>query len=197
MKQGRGVFINMISLGGFVATPFSAAYSASKFGLRGFSEALRAELSRYRNIHVCDVYPAFIDTPGVAHAANYTGKAISAPPPPVFDARKVGQKVVALARHPKPTTTIGVGISVIRLLHALAPNLIATLSAKATNAYLKKAPPAQVRSGNLYRPPATAGGIDGGYKRVNRFLYGGGTALVVAALAGIGAVLALKKMHQA
>lgn len=195
--QRHGTFINMISLGGFVSTPFSAAYSASKFGLRGFSEALRAELSGYRDIHVCDVYPAFVDTPGVTHAANYTGKSISAPPPPVFDARKVADKVVELARHPKPTTTVGVGISAIRLLHAFAPNLIAALSARATKAYLKKAPPADDRTGNLYRPPATAGGIDGGYKRVNRVLYGGGAALAVAALAGIGAVVAVKKMHEA
>lgn len=39
LRQHRGTFINMISLGGFSAAPFAAAYSASKFGLRGFSHA--------------------------------------------------------------------------------------------------------------------------------------------------------------
>ena len=65
LRQGHGVFVNMISLGGFAAAPFAAAYSASKFGLRGFAEALRGELVPHRNIHVCDIYPSFVDTPGI------------------------------------------------------------------------------------------------------------------------------------
>ncbi len=55
IEQRHGIFVNMISAGGFMATPFAAAYSASKFGLRGFSQALRAELSLYPRIHICDV----------------------------------------------------------------------------------------------------------------------------------------------
>jgi short-subunit dehydrogenase len=34
LKQDRGIFINMISLGGFAAAPYATAYSASKFGLK-------------------------------------------------------------------------------------------------------------------------------------------------------------------
>lgn len=45
LEQNHGIFVNMISVGGLVASPYSAAYSASKFGLRGFSESLRHELS--------------------------------------------------------------------------------------------------------------------------------------------------------
>lgn len=52
IEQGHGVFVNMISSGGFASTPFAAAYSASKFGQRGFYEALRAELSEYPQ-HPC------------------------------------------------------------------------------------------------------------------------------------------------
>ncbi len=55
----------MISLGGFAAAPYATAYSASKFGLKGFSEALRGKLSDHPNVHICDVYPASIDTPGI------------------------------------------------------------------------------------------------------------------------------------
>ena len=63
IERGQGIFINAISLGAFAATPFAAAYGASKFGLKGFSEALRAELVEFPNIHICDVYAAFIDSP--------------------------------------------------------------------------------------------------------------------------------------
>ena len=41
-QQQRGVLINTLSVGSWVAQPFAAAYSASKFGLRGLSQALRA-----------------------------------------------------------------------------------------------------------------------------------------------------------
>ena len=63
-ERGRGVLVNMVSIGGFVATPYAAAYSASKFALRGFSQSLRGELADLRDVHVCDVYPTFVDTPG-------------------------------------------------------------------------------------------------------------------------------------
>src|ERR1700744_959624 len=37
--NGRGILINNISIGGFLPVPYGAGYTASKFGLRGFSEA--------------------------------------------------------------------------------------------------------------------------------------------------------------
>jgi short-subunit dehydrogenase len=73
-QQGYGILINNISVGGWIATPYMAAYCASKFGLRGFFESLKGELMPFPKIHVCDLYPAFLDTPGVQHAANYTGR---------------------------------------------------------------------------------------------------------------------------
>jgi NAD(P)-dependent dehydrogenase (short-subunit alcohol dehydrogenase family) len=72
-SQRSGVLINMISLGGWVATPYAGAYTASKFGLRGFSASLRQELARHRDIHVCGVFPAIVDTPGLEHGAHVTG----------------------------------------------------------------------------------------------------------------------------
>ena len=73
LEQDHGIWVNMISSGGFIAAPYAAGYSASKYGLRGFSEALRAELGKRPRIHICDVYPTFVDTPGFRHGANYTG----------------------------------------------------------------------------------------------------------------------------
>ena len=61
LAQDRGTWVNMISAGGFVATPYAAAYSASKFGLRGFSAALRGEVSKRPHIHICDVCPTFVN----------------------------------------------------------------------------------------------------------------------------------------
>ncbi len=53
-RQQSGILINNISIGGYYPTPYAVGYSASKFGLRGGSEALKVELSSWPNIHVCD-----------------------------------------------------------------------------------------------------------------------------------------------
>lgn len=45
LQQKQGRIVNIGSTFGSIGFPFFAAYSASKFGLRGFSQALRRELS--------------------------------------------------------------------------------------------------------------------------------------------------------
>lgn len=59
-KGGR--LVNVSSAAGLVALPWHAAYSASKYGLRGVSEVLRFDLARHR-IGVCLVVPGAVDTP--------------------------------------------------------------------------------------------------------------------------------------
>jgi short-subunit dehydrogenase len=49
-------------MAGYVPSPGLAAYSATKFAVRGLSEALRAELAE-RGVGVTAICPGFIDTP--------------------------------------------------------------------------------------------------------------------------------------
>jgi NAD(P)-dependent dehydrogenase (short-subunit alcohol dehydrogenase family) len=57
-----GHLINVSSAAGIVALPWHAAYSASKYGLRGVSEVLRFDLARHR-IGVSVVVPGAVKTP--------------------------------------------------------------------------------------------------------------------------------------
>jgi NAD(P)-dependent dehydrogenase (short-subunit alcohol dehydrogenase family) len=57
-----GHLVNVSSAAGLVALPWHAAYSASKFGLRGLSEVLRFDLARHR-IGVSVVVPGAVKTP--------------------------------------------------------------------------------------------------------------------------------------
>ena len=60
---GRGGhLVNVSSAAGLVALPWHAAYSASKYGLRGLSEVLRFDLARHR-IGVSVVVPGAVKTP--------------------------------------------------------------------------------------------------------------------------------------
>ena len=56
LEQRRGHIVNVGSIYGSIAFAYYAAYSASKFGLRGFSEALRRELAG-TGVHVTYVAP--------------------------------------------------------------------------------------------------------------------------------------------
>jgi NAD(P)-dependent dehydrogenase (short-subunit alcohol dehydrogenase family) len=60
-KQRSGRIINVTSLVGRMGIPGEAAYSASKFALVGYSEALRQELAPL-GIHVSSVEPGFFKT---------------------------------------------------------------------------------------------------------------------------------------
>ncbi|MBI3223642.1 MAG: SDR family oxidoreductase [Mycolicibacterium cosmeticum] len=56
-----GHLVNVSSAAGIVALPWHAAYSASKYGLRGLSEVLRFDLARHR-IGVSVVVPGAVKT---------------------------------------------------------------------------------------------------------------------------------------
>ncbi|CAM5736576.1 SDR family oxidoreductase [Mycolicibacterium aubagnense] len=63
VAAGRGGRLaNVSSAAGIVALPWHAAYSASKYGLRGVSEVLRFDLARHR-IGVSVVVPGAVKTP--------------------------------------------------------------------------------------------------------------------------------------
>lgn len=61
VSQEEGTIVNVSSLMGKVAAPTMATYSATKFAILGFSQALRAELASH-NIRVVTLLPTLTDT---------------------------------------------------------------------------------------------------------------------------------------
>ncbi|WP_158796175.1 SDR family oxidoreductase [Pedobacter sp. L105] len=161
-KQNYGVLINNISIGGFLPVPFGVGYSASKFGLRGFSSALKAELSNRPGIHVCDVFPAFLDTPGIQHAANYTGKYLK-PAPPVYDPRRVAMAIVKLAEKPRPEVMVGSLSSLLRVSYSLFPGLTRGITSKVISYYLNHADTMPKSDGNVFGPVDYGNSVYGGW----------------------------------
>ena len=147
--EGYGVIINNISIGGFLPVPYGAGYSASKFAMRGFSEALKGELTEWRDIHICDLFPAFLDTPGISHAANYTGVKL-VPAPPVYDPFRVAQAMVNVALKPKSTTYVGSVSYLFKFGHAVFPELTATITGMVMRRYFKNAAKEGPTDGNLF-----------------------------------------------
>jgi len=62
LRKARGRIVNIGSLSGLIASPFTGAYAASKFALEALTDSLRLELRPWK-IHVSIVEPGFIQTP--------------------------------------------------------------------------------------------------------------------------------------
>src|ERR1700712_4686292 len=148
-EQEWGTLINNISIGGFLPVPYGAGYTAAKFGLRGWSEALKAELSAWPEIYVCDLFPPFLDTSGIQHAGNYTGKVLK-PAPPVYDPVRVAQAMVKVAASPKSNTYIGSVSLLLKFSHALFPELTTKITGLVMRRYFNVAKPIALSDGNVF-----------------------------------------------
>lgn len=189
-QQQYGVLINTISVGGWVPEPYAVAYTASKYGLRGFSESLRCELRHWPGIAVCDVFPSYIDTPGFQHGANYTGRKLK-PVPPVFSANLVAKTMVALAKHPKDSATIGPA-NVYRVMNILSPRLFRTVLTGIMDNYFKRAKPAPISDGHVFKSSPMGAEVSGGWLPVD---HGNTKPVVLTALvAALSAFLLTRKL---
>ena len=74
LKQSRGRLVAVSSLAGLFGVPGRTAYSASKFAMTGFFEALRAEL-KTAGVSVTTAYPGVVATQIRHHGLNAAGQA--------------------------------------------------------------------------------------------------------------------------
>src|SRR5438034_8117614 len=139
---GGGRIVNICSIGGKVAVPHLAPYSASKFALTGFSDGIRAELAR-DNIYVTTVAPGMMRT-GSHVNAKFKGKhdsasawfAASAGAPLIsINAERAARKILAACRRGQPSLTLTFAARTAILGNALFPNLTGYLM-KLVNRFL-------------------------------------------------------------
>ncbi len=93
LERRRGVIINVASVAGFRASPYSAVYSATKHAVVGLSHALRGELSG-TGVKVCVVYP------GVTAGTEFFDRT-ERPLGPRYPASWVADVIVRTARFPR------------------------------------------------------------------------------------------------
>lgn len=176
--QGAGVLINIASIAGTVGQPYAGAYVASKWAVRGLSEALRMEVMDQPGIHVCTVLPPSIDTPLFQHAANYAGRAVQ-PIPPIHSPEEVADTIVAVARRPVREAFIGMG-RLAAAAHTLAPGVTERLISRVASRRHFQRRASGPSTGNLYTPQADSihGGWSDGQSHTGR-----NAALVAAGVA--------------
>lgn len=120
--RSGGIIINVNSGVAFAPQPRTGAYVVSKHALRALSAVARMELllAGEDTIHVCDVFPASVDTPLFRRGANYSEHAVE-PMAPVHDPDEVARAILSLAYRPRREVTVGVPRRMLLILQAIIP----------------------------------------------------------------------------
>jgi short-subunit dehydrogenase len=100
ISRHSGHIVNMASLAGFVATPTYSIYAASKFAVRGFSEALRREVGVW-NIRVSTIYPGGVKTEFSQHAGAKRRTGATTPDSLRLSPEQVAEAVLSVLHHPR------------------------------------------------------------------------------------------------
>jgi NADP-dependent 3-hydroxy acid dehydrogenase YdfG len=102
-----GTIINLSSVAGLIAAPMYSIYAATKYGVRGFTDALRRELAPF-GIRVSGIYPG----PAVTEFSQHSGsdsavkRNLKTPGWLYMTSEYVARRTVGLAKHPRRTLVI-------------------------------------------------------------------------------------------
>jgi len=123
-QQTGGTIINVGSVISERGVPLQSAYSAAKYGVRGFSEAFRVELMRdHPDIHVTLIMPSSMNTPFFVHARSKMGVKPQ-PIPPVYEPQLVAEAILFAAENPRREIMVGGMGKMFGFLEKLSPALL-------------------------------------------------------------------------
>jgi short-subunit dehydrogenase len=124
LERKAGHIINMASVAGLIASPLITTYSASKYGVRAFTDALRREVTPF-GIKVSGIYPGPAETEFGSHLSQQrTRQKLNR----IIDLRMtseyVARRVVEVARHPRRSLVIPWWFRVITTFDTLFPAVV-------------------------------------------------------------------------
>jgi NADP-dependent 3-hydroxy acid dehydrogenase YdfG len=123
IERRSGHIINMSSLAGWIAPPTYSVYAATKFGVRGFTEALRREVGPY-GIHVSGIYPGSVDTEFRTRARIRRKTGMTTPRRMRLTADEVAQAVFSLAQRPRRAVIMPGYMRFVIAVNRLFPGLV-------------------------------------------------------------------------
>ena len=122
LQRTAGTLVVVGSIAGRVPTPWLAAYTAAKHGLRGFVRSLTAELRALGSpVKVALIAPGPVDTPFWARARTVDRRL----PPRLYGVYKpedVAREVTRAIGSPRTERTVGGLMAAFALVDAIAPN---------------------------------------------------------------------------
>jgi short-subunit dehydrogenase len=124
LKRRAGHIINMSSVAGLIATPMLTTYSASKYGVRAFTDALRREVAPY-GLKVSGIYPGPAGTEFGSHLSSHpTREKINSLLDLRMTSEYVARRVVDLAKHPRRSLVIPWWFRLVTTFDTLFPVVV-------------------------------------------------------------------------
>ena len=106
LARGEGHIINMVSVAGLIAVPLVTSYSASKYGARAFTDALRREVVPF-GIKVSGIYPGPASTEFGQHVGkNEAYSSVKKNLGPHLSSEYVARRVLDVAKRPRRSLVI-------------------------------------------------------------------------------------------
>jgi NAD(P)-dependent dehydrogenase (short-subunit alcohol dehydrogenase family) len=165
LKSRGGAIINLGSALSERVIPLQGIYCASKFAVRGFTDALRIEVEKSNYpVAVTLIKPAAIDTPYVQHAKNYLPQEPKNPPP-VYAPDVVVDVILHCAVTPERDRYAGGAAAGFGLLEKLMPRATDKVMEAVFFDQQQKDEPAALRgNGSLYQSSGPSLKERGGYE---------------------------------
>jgi short-subunit dehydrogenase len=128
LARGEGHIINMVSVAGLISLPLITSYSASKFGARAFTDALRREVAPF-GIKVSGIYPGPASTEFGQHVGkNEAYHSVS----PLLNfhmtSKYVASRVLDVAKHPRRSLVIPWWLRILTTFDILFPVVVDWIS---------------------------------------------------------------------
>ena len=137
IENGSGHIINMASVSSWIASPLYSVYAATKFGVRGFTDALRREV-RHRGIRVSGIYPGPAVTEFGSHISKGATPQVMLVPEWLFmPSEFVAEKVVQIAKRPRRRLILPWWFGIVIWLNNHCPLVSDWIQSQITKKYRK------------------------------------------------------------
>lgn len=124
IQRRSGHILNMASVAGWIAPPLITAYSASKYGVRAFTDALRREVMPF-GVRVSGIYPGPASTEFGRHIGKSTAyQSVRSKFHVHMTSEYVARQVIKLARHPRRRLIIPWWFNILILIETVLPILV-------------------------------------------------------------------------
>ena len=161
LKSRGGALINVSSVVADVAVPIQGMYSASKHAVKGFTDALRIELSEEKApVSVTSIKPAAINTPFPQHARNYLDREPQLPPP-VYAPEEVAAAILYAASTPVRDLFVGGGGKMMSSTQHYAPGAMDWLNEQMMSQEKRPDEAPRNPAGALHRPDGRPAHVHG------------------------------------
>ncbi len=162
LPRDRGLIVQVGSALAFRGIPLQSAYCAAKHAIRGFDDAVRAELRHeHSNVRICEVHLPAVNTPQFRWVRSLLEREAQ-PVPPIYQPEVAAEAIAWVMDHPRRSTWVGPSTVGAIVAGTIAPGLVDRYLARTGYRAQQTPEPADDRRpDNLSAPVAKDAGAHG------------------------------------